>query len=54
MPWVIFTVLLTKNVLARLAEPPPPANLETAHTVTEAPVANAGRYNHLLAEVDHA
>ena len=43
-----------KNVLARLAEPPPPANLETAHTVTEAPVANAGRYNHLLAEVDHA
>ena len=43
-----------KNVLARLAEPPPPANLETAHTVTEAPVANAGRYDHLLAEVDHA
>jgi transposase len=43
-----------KNVLARLVEPPPPANLETAHTVTEAPVANAGRYDHLLAEVDHA
>jgi hypothetical protein len=43
-----------KNVLARLAEPPPPANIETAHIVAEAPVANAGRYNHLLAEVDHA
>ncbi len=43
-----------KNVLARLAEPPPPANLETAHSVTEAPIANAGRYDHLLAEVDHA
>jgi len=43
-----------KNVLARLAEPPPLANLETAPTVTEAPMANAARYDHLLAEVDHA
>jgi transposase len=43
-----------KNVLARLAEPPPQANLETALKVTEAPLANAERYDHLLVEVSHA
>ena len=43
-----------KNVLARLNEAPPPASIETALTVSEAPIADAGRYDRLHAEVGHA
>ena len=43
-----------KNVLSRLNETPPPGTVETALTVTEAPVADAGRYDRLHAEVNHA
>ena len=43
-----------KNVLARLRQAPPPAPLDTALAVTEAPLADAGRYDRLHAENDHA
>lgn len=43
-----------KNVLSRLKEAPPPATVETTLTVEEAPLADAGRYDRLHVEVDHA
>lgn len=43
-----------KNVLSRLQEAPPPATLDTALVVYEPPRADAGRYDHLHTEVDHA
>ena len=41
-------------MLSRLNETPPPGTVETTLTVEEAPVADAGRYDRLHAEVNHA
>ena len=43
------------NVLGRLRAPPPPKTLDTALQITEAPVANSGRYDTLrdATEVTH-
>jgi hypothetical protein len=43
-----------KNVLSRLSEAPPPEIVETTLTVEEPPIADAGRYDRLNVEVDHA
>jgi len=43
-----------KNVLSRLKEAPPLDTVETTLTVAEAPIADAGRYDRLHVEVDHA
>jgi transposase len=44
-----------RNVLSRLNEAPPvPSTVETALRIAEEPVADAGRYDRLHAEVDHA
>lgn len=43
-----------KNVLSRLKEAPPPQTVETALRIEEAPLADAGRYDRLHVEVDHA
>ena len=43
-----------KNILSRLKEAPPPQTVETALTIEEAPLADAGRYDRLHVEVDHA
>lgn len=43
-----------KNVLSRLQEDMPPATLDTELVVHEPPRADAGRYDHLHTEVDHA
>lgn len=43
-----------KNVLSRLQEAPLPAAVATALTVQEPPLADAGRYDRLHGEVDHA
>ena len=49
-----------ENVLARLNASPVPASVETSLQLTEAPIANTGRYDSLrasgidLVEVDHA
>ena len=43
-----------KNVLSRLTEAPPPDNVETALTVEDPPLADAGRYDRLHVEVSHA
>ncbi|AYH41791.1 IS21 family transposase [Azoarcus sp. DN11] len=43
-----------KNVLARLRQAPPPTPLDTALAVSEAPLADAGRYDRLHAENGHA
>ena len=43
-----------KNILSRLKEAPPPQTVETALTIEEAPLADAGRYDPLHVEVDHA
>ena len=43
-----------KNVLSRLQEATLPAVVETALTVHEPPLADAGRYDRLHGEVDHA
>lgn len=46
-----------KNMLSRLAEPTPPASVETRLRLAEEPEANAGRYDHLMtpavAEASH-
>ena len=41
------------NLLARLHEGPPPERVETALTVTTAPLADTARYDHLRPEVAH-
>ena len=41
------------NLLARLHEGPAPARVETALTVTTAPLADTARYDHLRPEVAH-
>ncbi len=41
------------NVLARLREGPPPPSVDTALTVTTAPIADPQRYDALRTEVDH-
>jgi len=41
------------NLLARLHEGPPPERVETALTVTTAPLADTARYDHLRPEVTH-
>ena len=41
------------NLLARLHEGPPPDRVETALTVTTAPLADTARYDHLRQEVAH-
>lgn len=41
------------NVLARLHEGPPPERVETALTVTTAPLANTAHYDHPGPEVAH-
>ena len=41
------------NLLARLHEGPPPDRVETALTVTTAPLADTARYDHLRPEVAH-
>jgi transposase len=41
------------NLLARLHEGPPPDRVETALTVTTAPLADTARYDHLRPEVTH-
>ena len=43
-----------ENVLHRLKSTPPPAHVETHLTVSEAPVADTGRYDSLRTEVSHA
>jgi len=43
-----------KNVLSRLQEPAPPKPIETPLRVEEAPIADAGRYDRLRKERDHA
>ncbi len=43
-----------QNVLSRLQEPLPPTTLDTALVLHEPPRADAGRYDHLHTEVDHA
>ena len=43
-----------KNVLSRLNETPLPETVETTLTVEEPPIADAGRYDRLNVEVDHA
>ncbi|HRD90994.1 MAG TPA: IS21 family transposase [Accumulibacter sp.] len=43
-----------KNVLSRLKEAPPPDTVETALTVEDPPMADAGRYDRLREEVGHA
>jgi hypothetical protein len=43
-----------KNVLSRLQEATLPAAVETTLTVHEPPLADAGRYDRLHGEVDHA
>jgi hypothetical protein len=44
-----------ENVLNRLkAAPPPPDHVETCLKVTEAPIADTGRYDRLRTEVGHA
>ena len=43
-----------ENVLHRLRSTPPPASVETHLTVSEAPVADTGRYDTLRTEVSHA
>ena len=43
-----------KNVLSRLEEGPLPAAVDTALNVLEPPLADAGRYDRLHGEVDHA
>jgi hypothetical protein len=43
-----------ENVLNRLQATPPPAQVESALTVSETPVADTGRYDRLRAEVSHA
>jgi hypothetical protein len=43
-----------ENVLHRLRSTPPPASVETHLTVSEAPVADTGRYDSLRTEVSHA
>jgi transposase len=43
-----------KNVLSRLKEPPPPESVATVLGVEEAPIADAGRYDRLHTEADHA
>jgi hypothetical protein len=43
-----------QNILSRLHEPPPPQTLDTALTLEEAPLADAGRYDRLHGEVGHA
>ncbi|GAB2502400.1 hypothetical protein GCM10027266_21210 [Arenimonas alkanexedens] len=41
------------NLLARLHEGPPPDQVETALTVTTAPLADTARYDRLRQEVTH-
>jgi transposase len=43
-----------KNVLSRLKEPAAPKSVETALCVEEEPIADAGRYDRLRKETDHA
>jgi transposase len=43
-----------KNVLSRLKEAPPPEAVATVLTIEEVPLADAGRYDRLHVEVDHA
>ena len=43
-----------ENVLHRLKSVSPPQSVETALTVTEAPIADTGRYDQLRKEVSHA
>jgi len=43
-----------ENVLNRLKAPPPPDCVQTHLEVSEAPVADTGRYDRLRAEVGHA
>jgi transposase len=43
-----------KNVISRLKEPGAPKTVETALRVAEEPIADAGRYDRLRKETDHA
>jgi len=43
-----------KNVISRLKEPGAPKTVETALQVEEEPIADAGRYDRLRKETDHA
>ena len=43
-----------ENVLNRLQATPPPAQVESALTVSETPVADTHRYDRLREEVSHA
>jgi transposase len=43
-----------KNVLSRLKEPGAPTMIQTALRVAEPPIADAGRYDRLRKEADHA
>ncbi len=42
-----------ENVLHRFKSTPPPANVETHLTVSEAPIADVGRYDSLRMEMNH-
>lgn len=54
----VLSVEHVENVLARLHASPPPPSVVTALQLTEAPVADAGRYDNLReliqSEDDHA
>ena len=43
-----------ENVLNRLKAAPPPDSVETELELTEAPIADTGRYDRLREEVSHA
>ena len=43
-----------KNVISRLKDPATPKTVETALQVEEEPIADAGRYDRLRKETDHA
>ena len=43
-----------ENVLNRLKAAPPPGYVQTPLEVSEAPVADTGRYDRLRSEVSHA
>ena len=49
-----FSVEHIENVLHRLKQAPPPQHVETTLVVSEAPVADTGRYDRLRSEVSHA
>ena len=41
------------NVLARLAEGPPPERVDTALVIVDEPIADSGRYDRRREEVSH-